>query len=129
MRAMSSQVEEIPHHHRNEAAVPVHLTHDARPFVVGQRHDLRERVERCVDVVGLLGDQHGAPVHLVAGNDDAEAVEQAPAWRGDHAGADAVLVGQRRIARGFGDLHLVEPHAQATQQRGLARPSATGPGG
>ena len=64
----------------------VHLADDARALVVGQRQDLRERVERRIDVVGLLGDEHGAPVGLVAGDDDAETVEDAPPRRGDHAG-------------------------------------------
>ncbi len=57
------------------------LAFDAAPVVVAERHQTAEIVERVADVVGLLGDQQGAPVEPVAGEHLAEPVEHPPARR------------------------------------------------
>ena len=75
---------------------------------------MREKVvERRADIGGLLGDQQGAPVQLVAGDHGAEAVQDAAARRRDQPRADPVLLGQRGVARALDHLHLVEPRRRA----------------
>ena len=73
--------QELAHDGRDEGAVAMHLALDPGALVLGQRHDAAERVERCAHVGGLLGDQQGPPVQLVAGEGDAEPVEHPAARR------------------------------------------------
>ncbi len=128
--------EELAHHDGNEPSVAVHLAFDASTLVLGERHDAAEIVQRGGYVGGLLGDQQRPPVQLVAGNHGAGAVQHAPARRGDQAGADPVLLGQRGVAAAILHLHLVQAsreHAEcgdlcAHHQQGAAGEHA-GPAG
>ena len=65
----------------------VHVALDARALVVGRAARCARKASSVAPTfVGLLGDQQGAPVQLVAGDHDAEAVEHAPARRARSAG-------------------------------------------
>ena len=90
--------QELAHHGRDEAAVAVHLPLDPRALVLRERDEAGEVVEREAEILGLLGDQQGPPVQLVARHHRAEPVEDAAARRGDQPGADAVLLGERGVA-------------------------------
>ena len=70
----------------DEAAVAAHLALDPRLFVVAERDDPREGLERRAEVGGLLGHQQGAPVQPVARDHLAVAVQHAPARRRRTAG-------------------------------------------
>ena len=111
--------EEIPHQHRNESAMPPHVAQNPRALAILQRHNAPERVERRVDVVRLLGDQHRAPGQLVARNRGAEPIQNPPTRRRDRALTDPICLGQRGIAPTLQDLHLVQPGRQPTQHRHL----------
>ena len=52
-----------------------------------------------------------------------------PARRGDQAGADAVLVGERGVAGAVQHLHLVEPGGEAAEHRDLAAHQQQGAAG
>src|SRR5438552_2461973 len=61
---------------------------------VGQLDNLADAIERSLDAVRrLLGDEHDAVVAAVGGELDAEAIDDASAWRRDQMLADAIGFG------------------------------------
>ena len=118
--------QEFAHHQRDEAAAVVQLALQPGPLVVGQRDDAGERVERGGDVGGLLHHQQGAPVQLVAADHGAEPVHDAAARRRDQPGADAVALGQGRVAHALDHLHLVQLGGQHAHDADLACPQDQG---
>ena len=121
--------QELAHDDGHEAAAAAHLALDAGALVVGQRHDAGEGLERRGDVGGLLGDQQGAPVQPVAGDDLALAVQHAAARRRDQPGREAVLLGQRRVALALLDLQPVQPRAEEAEPPSCSPPEQPGRGG
>ena len=112
--------QELAHDDGDEAAAAAQLAFDAGAFVVGQGDDAGEGVQRVAHVGRLLGRQQRAPVQLVAADDDAGAVQDAPARRGDQAGADPVALRQGRVALPLHDLHLIELGAKEPEDANLA---------
>ena len=111
--------QELAHDERDEAPAAAQLALDAGALVVGERDDLGERVQRVVDALGLLGGQQGAPVQLVAADDLAEPVEDAPARRRGEAGAMRLLSAERRVALALDHLHLVQLGAERAEDADL----------
>ena len=112
--------QEFAHHHRNEAAVALHVALDPHALPVVQRHQRGKRIQRAGDIGCLLRNQQSTPVLAVTGQQHTEPVQDAPAWRGDHADAHAIVVRQRGVFRSLGDLHLIEPRAEHAQRGKLA---------
>ena len=86
------------------------------------------RVQRAVDVAGLLGHDDDAVALLVDRQRHAEAVEDAAALRGQQPQVDAVFLGQDLVFVGLQHLQVIHPrgqradHArlQPAQQQGAA---------
>ncbi len=93
-----------------------------RPFAVriadlDQRGD---RVDRRVDVGGLLGDDDDPVILAVIGEADAKPVKDAAARRHQKPQVDAVLVSHDAVAVAVEDLELIEAPGEGGDQRDLS---------
>ena len=125
-------VEKILDEDRDEALVAGDGAVEVGALVSGQGENLLETVERCGGVGGLLDHQQRAPVLPVAGEGDAETIDDLAADRGDEAAGDAVAAGKEREMTALQHLHLVEPageQGEAAEFGGGDEGGAAGEGG
>ena len=113
-------VEILAHRERHERAARVHLGDHFLDALLGQGDQTGQRLERGVQIGGLLAHHQNAIGRAVAGERHAIAVEDAPAIGRHQAVIDPVLVGEQRVLVGVDRLQVVEPPGERAEQGQLA---------
>ena len=104
---------------RNESALVLGLTQDAREFLLGQADHLGQQIECLLDVARLFAHQDYAVVLLVHRHRHAESVDDAPARRRQQPQVDPVVLGEGGIALGLDHLEVIHAPGQHREQRRL----------
>ena len=109
----------LAHRDRDELLLAPGFAQDPLAIVVFDGHQLRDFVQRPVEVQRRLRHQDESVIEPVLGENLAEPVEDAAPRRRQELHVDAVLVGENLIALGIDDLKLIEPPGEGRRQQRL----------